>query len=402
MSAEIVVDLAAIRHNVKALAAAIGTPVMTVVKADGYGHGMVEVARAAREAGAPWLGVATLAEAVELRDAGDTGRLLCWLSVPSDDFAPVLERDVDVSAYDIAMLDRIAEAAARTGTVPRIHLKVDTGLSRGGSMPVDWRELFEHTLAGQQAGLWTFVGIFSHFASSEEPDNPANESQERVFREALALLDEVGLVPEVRHIANSAAALMRPSARFDLVRCGIASYGLDPTPDLGPDRHHRVDLWPAMTVAGELAMVKHVPAGAAVSYGGHWVAQCDTILGLVPAGYGDGIPRAAADRAQVQVAGVRRPLRGSVCMDQFVVELGPTEEGLHAGEPVVLMGPGHDGEPTAQDWAEATGTIHYEIVTRLGGRLVRRYRDSHAESQAEAPTEPSGQSGQSGESTGGI
>jgi alanine racemase len=382
VSPEIVVDLAAIRHNVKALAAAIGTPVMTVVKADGYGHGMVEVARAAREAGAPWLGVATLAEAVELRDAGDTGRLLCWLSVPSDDFAPVLERDVDVSAYDIATLDRIADAAARTGTVPRIHLKVDTGLSRGGSMPEDWRELFEHTKAGQDAGRWRFVGVFSHFASSEEPDNPANEAQELVFRDALALLGEIGLEPEVRHIANSAAALLRPSSRFDLVRCGIASYGLDPAPDVGQAQHHGVDLWPAMTVRGELAMVKHVQAGSAVSYGGHWVAPAETVLGLVPVGYGDGIPRAAADRADVLVDGVRRPIRGSVCMDQFVVELGPEELArepsarLHAGEPVVLMGPGHHGEPTAQEWAEATGTIHYEIVTRLGGRLVRRYRDS--------------------------
>lgn len=390
VSAEIVVDLAAVRHNVRALATATGTPVMVVVKADGYGHGMVEVARAARQAGAPWLGVATLAEAVELRDAGDTGRLLCWLSVPSDAFDAVLERDVDVSAYDIPTLDRIAAAGARTGAVPRVHLKVDTGLSRGGAAPADWRGLLEHAKAGHDAGAWAFTGIFSHFASSEEPDNSSNDAQERVFREALDLLDEIGLVPEVRHLANSAAAVLRPSARFDLVRCGIAAYGLDPAP--GVD--HGLDLRPALTLQAELALVKRIPAGASVSYGGHWTAPAATTVGLVPAGYGEGIPRAAADRAEVLVAGLRRPIRGSICMDQFVIELGDAQRGdqpVTAGERVVLLGPGTQGEPTAQEWAEAIGTIHYEIVTRLGGRLTRRYVDSAPDLARDRETDPEGE-----------
>ncbi|UDY24310.1 alanine racemase [Nocardioides sp. Kera G14] len=375
-SAEIVVDLGAIRHNVRTLLAHTETSVMAVVKADGYGHGMVEVARAAREAGASWLGVATLPEAVALRDAGDEGRLLCWLSTPSDSFDEVLARDVDVSAYDIPTLERIQAAAERTGTTPRLHLKVDTGLSRGGAMPADWHALFTRVKAGHDAGMWRFTGIFSHFATSEEPDNPSNDAQEKVFREALDLLAEVGLQPEVRHLANSAAAVTRPSARFDLVRCGIATYGLDPAP--GVD--HGLDLRPALSLQAELAMVKELEAGAAVSYGGRWVAPHATVVGLVPAGYAEGIPRASAGSAEVLVAGARRPMRGSVCMDQFVVELGVECRDLKPGEPVLLLGPGTQGEPTAQDWADASGTIHYEIVTRLGGRLTRRYVDSNTDS----------------------
>ncbi|MFT4264491.1 MAG: alanine racemase, partial [Nocardioides sp.] len=328
--------------------------------------------------------VATLAEAVRLRDAGDAGRLLCWLSTPSDTFDEVLARDVDVAAYDVATLDRIGDAGARTGTTPRVHLKVDTGLSRGGAMPADWRSLFEHARTGQDAGTWTIAGIWSHLATSEEPEDPANDAQEKVFREALDLAAEIGLTPEVRHLANSAAAVLRPSARFDLVRCGIASYGLDPAPGV----RHGLDLRPAMSVRAELAMVKSIPAGASVSYGGHWTAPADTTVGLVPVGYADGIPRAAANRADVLVSGLRRPIRGSVCMDQFVVDLGAGPGGLDAGETVVLMGPGTRGEPTAQEWAEAAGTIHYEIVTRLGGRLARRFRDSENDDESAGPALP--------------
>jgi alanine racemase len=218
------------------------------------------------------------------------------------------------------------------------------------------------------------TGIWSHFASSEVPDDPANEAQEKLFREALDLAHEAGLRPQVRHLANSAAAILRPSARFDLVRCGIATYGLDPAPGLTPPG---LGLRPAMTVRADLALVKRVPAGAAVSYNGRWVAPAPTTLGLVPVGYADGILRSAGNRAEVLVAGRRRPLRGNVCMDQVVIELDGDEPA--PGEPVVLFGAGTDGEPTAQDWAEAAGTISYEIVARLGGRLTRRVIDSERE-----------------------
>jgi len=385
--AEIVVDLAAIRRNIRALKALTGVAMMTVVKADGYGHGMVESARAAREAGAEWLGVATIDEALTLRAAGDTGRVLCWLTVPADDLAPVLAADVDVSAYTVAELDRIAEATTRAGLdgPARVQLKIDTGLSRGGATIAQWPDVVARARAGEEAGTWRITGIWSHFSTSELPEDPANAEQEKVFEEALAIAAEGGLRPEVRHLANSAAAILRPSSRYDMVRCGIATYGLDPAPGLHDATLDGLGLVPAMTVRADLALVKHVESGASVSYGRTWTAAEPTTLGLVPVGYADGIARRAAagpDRgaaAEVLVAGRRRPIRGAVCMDQFVVDLDgdtPVE-----GCDVLLWGPGTQGEPTAEDWAQATGTISYEVVTRIGGRLSRRHVDSERESQ---------------------
>ena len=374
MSPEIVVDVAAIRHNVSGLADHTGVPVMAVVKADGYGHGMLESARAAREGGAAWLGVATLAEALALRAAGDRGPLLCWLTTPADDLAPGVAADIELTAYTVAELDLIADAAHRAGRPARVQLKVDTGLSRGGATIVTLPGVLARARAGEEAGEWTITGVWSHFASSEVPDDPANQAQEKVFREALEMVAGAGLRPQVRHIANSAAALLRPSARFDLVRCGIATYGIDPAPGVPSNPWPTLGLRPAMTVQAPLTLVKHVDAGAAVSYGGTWVAPRATTLGLVPAGYGEGVPRHAANRAEVLVAGRRRPVRGSICMDQFVIDLEGDEPAV--GEPVLLFGPGDVGEPTAQEWAEASGTISYEIVTRIGGRLARRHVDS--------------------------
>ncbi|MDH2413559.1 alanine racemase [Nocardioides sp. CER19] len=372
--AELVVDVAAIRHNIRRLGEFTATPVMAVVKADGYGHGMLPAARAAREAGVPWLGVATVDEALALRDDGDAGRVLCWLTVPGDDLMPPVARGIDITAYTVDELDRIAEATQRAGRKARVQLKIDTGLSRGGSTLASWPDLVARARAGEETGTWTVTGIWSHFSSSEVPDDPANATQEKLFREALDLADEAGLRPEVRHLANSAAAILRPSARFDLVRCGIAAYGLDPAPGLTPPE---LDLRPAMTARADLALVKHVDAGAAVSYNGRWVAPEATTLGLVPVGYADGILRSAGNRGEVLVAGRRRPIRGSVCMDQVVVDLSGDEP--TPGDPVIVLGPGTSGEPTAQDWAEATGTISYEIVTRLGGRFARRVVDSESD-----------------------
>jgi alanine racemase len=366
--AEIVVDVAAIRHNVRTLSALVSAdgPVamMTVVKADGYGHGMVPAARAARQAGAAWLGVATIDEALALREAGDTGRLLCWLTVPGEDYAAAVAADLDLTAYSETELDEIAAAGPA-----RVQIKVDTGLSRGGAARDAWHDVFAHASDLERQGRITVTGIWSHFAASDEPDHPANDRQEQAFRDALALAAAAGLEPEVRHLANSAAAILRPSSRFDLVRCGIASYGLDPAPGHTPE----LGLVPAMTVRGRLAMVKDIAAGEGVSYGHTWTADRPTSVGLVPAGYGDGVPRNAGNHADAWVDGRRRPIRGRVCMDQFVVDL----DGDHPepGDEVVLFGTGVDGTPTAQDWAEATGTISYEIVTRIGGRLTRRYVD---------------------------
>ncbi|MBZ5736080.1 alanine racemase [Nocardioides sp. TRM66260-LWL] len=380
--AQIVVDLAAIRHNVARLREVAGVPVMVVVKADAYGHGMVPAARAAREAGATWLGVASLDEAVALRAAGDEGRLLAWLVVPGEDWAPAIAADVDVTAYDLDHLEAVAEAVAVTGRPARLQLKVDTGLSRGGARREEWAALVAAARAGEVAGTWRVTGIWSHLACSDEPEHPANARQEAAFREALAVADDAGLRPEVRHLANSAGALLLPSTRFDLVRCGLAAYGLDPAPGRLPAG---VDLRPAMTVRARLALVKPIAAGDAVSYGHTWTAAAPTVVGLLPVGYAEGVPRAAGNRAEVTVAGRRAPVRGVVCMDQLVVDLGP-EAAEHAGEDAVLIGPAP--APTAQEWAGWCDTISYEIVTRLGGRFARRHVDSAPASGTAEPTEP--------------
>ena len=363
--AEIVVDLAAVRHNVRVLAATAaesGAEFMAVVKADAYGHGMVEVARAAREAGAGWLGVATPEEALALRDAGDTGRLLCWLSAPGDDLAPAVSRGVEVSAYNVEALDALGAIGGA-----RVHLKVDTGLSRGGASRPEWPDFFARAAALQAAGALEIVGLWSHLVAADEPTAPINDTQECAFGEAAEMAAAAGLRGLVKHLANSAATLTRASVHFDLVRCGIAVYGLSPAPGVIAD----TGLVPAMTARAALVMTKQVRAGEGVSYGHRWVAAGDTVVGLVPAGYGDGIPRSASNRAEVWVAAARRPVRGTVCMDQFVVDLGASAAG--AGDEVVLFGAGADGAPTADDWAEAAGTINYEIVTRIGGRFTRRH-----------------------------
>jgi alanine racemase len=375
--AEIVVDLAAIRHNVRWLTELVSTgsttevQMMTVVKADGYGHGMLPAARAAREAGAQWLGVATIDEAVALRDGGDVGRVLCWLGVPGEEYAEAIDRDVDVTAYSLDELAEIADAAGLVDGIARVQLKVDTGLSRGGSSAQEWPALVRAARSAEEDGDLVVTGIWSHFAASDEPEHPANAEQEKVFRWALDVAAKAGLHPEVRHLANSAAAILRPSSRFDLVRCGIASYGLDPA----PGHTHDLDLVPAMTARARLAMVKDVLAGAGVSYGHTWIADRNTVIGLVPTGYAEGVPRHASNTAEVWADGHRSPIRGRICMDQFLVDLGPGATAA-PGDPVVLFGPGPEGAPTAQDWADACGTISYEIVTRIGGRFARIVTDS--------------------------
>lgn len=376
--AEVVVDLAAIRANARLLRATAGVPLIAVVKADGYGHGMVESARAAQQGGAEWLATATIEEALALRACGVAGPLLCWITAPGAPYAAAAEARIDVSAYSVAELDEVAAAVTGRDEPARIQLKVDTGLSRGGAPRAAWTELFARARDGEERGLWRVTGIWSHFACADEPDHPANDRQEQAFREAVALAEEAGLRPELRHLANSAAAILRPSSRFDAVRCGIAVYGLDPAPGEATD----IGLVPAMTVRAPLVMVKELAAGDAISYGHRWTAERPTRVGLVPVGYGEGIPRHAfrADApeaaAQVGIDGKRCQIRGTVCMDQVVVDLGDARPVV--GSDVIVFGPPAAGGPTAQDWAEACGTINYEIVTRIGGRMTRRYVDEEA------------------------
>ena len=372
--AELVIDLDAIADNVTTLRRRVrgeapNALMMTVVKADGYGHGLVESARAARAGGADWLGVAVLEEALALRAAGDTGPLLAWLAVPGEDYTGAVEAGVDLTAYSIEQVQAIAAAARAVGRPARLQLKVDTGLSRGGATEADWPALVEAAADIEQSGALRVTGIWSHFACSDEPDHPSNDLQEKAFVHALKVVDAVGIEPEVRHLSNSGGAVLRPWSAYDMVRCGIASYGLSPAPEVVTSRE--LGLVPAMTARVRLAMVKRLNAGASVSYGHTWTTATDTTVGLVPVGYGDGVPRHASNNAHVLAAGAQRPIVGRVCMDQLVVDLD--EATAAAGDRVVLFGNGEDGAPTAQDWAEACDTISYEIVTRIGGRFTRRY-----------------------------
>ncbi len=367
--AEVLVDLDAITANVATMAARVGgAQTMAVVKADGYGHGMVQAAAAARRGGATWLGVAVREEALALRAAGDTGRILAWLAVPGEDFAELVDAGVDVTASSTDQVRAVAVAARAVGRPARLQLKVDTGLFRGGAPRDQWPEVLAAAAAAQADGVLRVTGIWSHFACSDEPEHPANDAQQRAFRDALTMAAQAGLRPELRHLANSAAALTRPSSWFDLVRVGLAAYGLSPVPQLHTAAE--LGLVPAMTARARLALVKRVPAGAGVSYGLAWTAPRDTAVGLVPVGYGDGVPRHGSSLAPVWVAGCTGRIAGRVCMDQFLVDLDGTDAA--AGDPVLLFG-ADPTRPTAQDWADACGTISYEIVTRVGGRFRRRY-----------------------------
>ncbi|MFF7545829.1 alanine racemase [Streptomyces canus] len=365
------IDLAALRANVRALRArASGAAVMAVVKSDAYGHGAVPCARAAVEAGARWLGTATPEEALALRKAGLPGRIMCWLWTPGGPWREAIEADLDVSVSGMWALRELVAAAREAGLPARVQLKADTGLGRGGCQPgEDWAELVAEALRAQSEGLLRVTGLWSHFACADEPGHPSIAAQLTLFREMLAYAEGQGVRPEVRHIANSPATLTLPESHFDLVRAGIAVYGISPSPELGVPADF--GLRPVMTLSASMALIKQVPGGHGVSYGHRYVTPGATTLGLVPVGYADGIPRHASGAGPVLVDGKWRTVAGRIAMDQFVVDLGGDEPAT--GTRAVLFGPGDRGEPTAEDWAQAAGTIAYEIVTRIGTRVPRVY-----------------------------
>ena len=367
------VDLGAISANVAALRGYAPTAeLMAVVKADAYGHGLVPSARAALRGGATWLGVAQLPEALELRRAGVSAPLLSWLHVPGQDFVPALERDVQLGISTTWALEQAVEAARVTGTTARIHLKVDTGLGRNGAWDADLLAIFDRVAALGSEQVLEVVGIFSHFAHADAPQHPTVRAQQERFEGIVEQAARSGLRPPVRHLANSAATLTNPSAHYDLVRPGVAVYGLSPVPDLGSPQEF--GLREAMRLLSHLSSVKESPAGQGVSYGHVYTTAERTKLGLVPMGYSDGVPRHATSVGPVQVGGHRYAVAGRVCMDQFVLDLGADSHAV-AGDEVVLFGVGATGEPTAQDWAVAVDTINYEIVTRVGARVPRVHLD---------------------------
>jgi alanine racemase len=358
------VDLDAVTHNVTLLAAQCApAELMVVVKADAYSHGAGQVARAALAAGATRLGVAVLEEAFELRRLGIDAPLLAWLAAPGAPYAEAIGLNIELGAHSCAQLDEIAEAARLAGTVVEVHLKAETGMWRGGAA-TEWAELVALARHYEERGALRVLGVWSHLACADSPDDPANDSQLERFLDAVAVADAAGLRPRFRHLANSAATLTRPDMHFDLVRCGLAVYGINPLAEQDVD----LDLRPAMTVKARVAHVKRAPGGVGVSYSHTYRTAGATTLAVVPLGYADGVPVVANPGAPVGHLGRPVQIAGRVCMDQLVLDVGdlPAEP----GDEITLLGPGRDGEHTAAQWATLSGRSAYDMLTGFARRRV--------------------------------
>ena len=400
------VDLAAIKHNLSVLRAAAPDALqLATVKANAYGHGLVPVALAALEGGADWLGVAQLAEAFALRrglDEAGVARadapVLAWISTSSSDFAAAVEADIDLSVSWTWVLADICAAARAVGRPARVHVKIDTGMSRAGSTLADLPALASALRMAADDGLVDIVGAWSHMSRADDPSAAGNASTAthvRIFEQGLAILADAGITPRIRHLSATSGILWHPEAHYDMVRAGIGLYGLSPDPAVATA--DELGLIPALELRAPLTSVKVIEEGTPASYGGTWVAPTRRWIGLVPLGYGDGIFRAASNNARVVVrteAGLlNAPLVGRVCMDQFMVDLGPAEgepgtptarsgdAPAAVGDTAVLFGTGALGEPLADEWADAASTINYEIVTNLGAHIPRAYRDHTAHTQ---------------------
>jgi alanine racemase len=368
--AEAVVDLEAVRHNVSVIGRRTGVAVMAVVKADAFGHGLVPVAQAALTAGATWLGITSSAEAITLRESGIDVPMLTWLHRPDEDFGPLLDAGVDVSAASVDHLYGIARSvlAGRSSGANRkayVHLKVDTGMSRNGATADEWPYIAAAAHELERDGVLRVRGVWTHLATADEPDRPEAGRQIAGFDDALKAASAAGLAPDVRHVANSAAALAIPESHYDLVRVGIGAYGVEPV--IG----RAYGLRPAMTLRARAILVKRVPAGTGVSYGSDYTTDRATTLVLVPLGYADGIPRNGSPAAEVWMNGRRHPIAGRISMDQFVIDVGDTPTAM--GDEIVVFGPGDRGEPTVAEWADRVGTNPHEILTRVGPRVPRQY-----------------------------
>lgn len=360
-----IVDLDVIARNVGRLRERTGKGVMAVVKADGFGHGMIEVALAALDAGAEWLGVATVDEALTLRVAGITAPILCWLADPWVNLRDAVRTGVTVSCANPATVRAVALAAAEVGVVALVHLELDTGMSRGGAVDGDWESLYDEALEAEHSGAIRVTGLWSHLALATDPDQESTTVQATAFGRGVELARVRGLTPEVLHLANSAAALAHESTWFDVVRCGASIYGIETV------KGRRHGLEPAMRVVSRVTQLRRVPAGTGVSYSHAYETSAETTLVLVPVGYGDGIPRDLSHGGEVVIGGQRHPVVGAISMDQLIVDVG--DHAVALGDEVVLLGTPADGEPDAQEWADITGTIAHEILTGLGGRMARRH-----------------------------
>ena len=363
--AEFLIDLSALSTNVSRIKKECAVDVLAVVKADAYGHGLVRVAHAALKAGASYLGVALLEEAITLRENAVDAPILAWLVSPGADFDSAISKNIEIGVSSLKCLREISESAKRVGKKALIHIEVDTGMTRGGFLD-EWKELLAEDFTQVQV-----IGVFSHFARADEPGEKQNEVQLKRFKEMVQDLASIGINPSIKHLANSAAALKDKDSYFTMVRVGIAMYGL--TPDiahLGTSKD--LGLRPVGQLRAKLHLVKNVPAHSPVGYGASATTQSDTKLGVVAMGYADGIPR-IAQGAGVFVKGKRAPIIGRVSMDQFVVDLG-SDSTAKSGDWVIVFGDGSHGEYTADDWGSASSSINYEIVTRIGPRVPRIYQ----------------------------
>ena len=364
------VDLAAIRHNVKVLQnLAKNSEVMAVVKADAYGHGLVPVAKAARQGGATWLGTALLEEAISLRNSGDSGRILTWLGSPNDKWQECIDLGIDISVSSIEIASGVIKAAKKIGKKAKIHIKVDTGLGRNGVMPNDLADLTSLLEEATANGLVEVVAVWTHFALADAPSSPTIAKQLEVLDASFKFVESRGFKNLMKHAANSAATLTSPHTHFDLVRPGIAVYGITPGGEVG--KASEFGLRPAMTLKAQAALVKDVPAGHGISYGAEYVTKQNTKIALIPLGYADGIPRIAGNKGPVLANGKKFSVAGRVCMDQFVIDIGDLD--FSTGDEVILFGDPAQNEPDVEEWAKASQSIGYEIVTRLGSRVPRIY-----------------------------
>ena len=364
------VSLSAIADNLKLIKGKTDSQVLAVVKADAYGHGLIQVGKTAADAGAEWLGTALLEEGIALRKSGIKIPIISWLTPLGEDFETAIDLDIDLSISSIELLSEVVTAGKSVKKIPKVHIEVDTGMSRGG-VGDDWQLFLDQLIKASKSNEIKVVGIWSHFARADEPDEKMNNEQLATFEDRIKSLASAGINPEFIHIANSAASLTNKGAHKNIIRWGIGLYGLSPdVNNLGDSKS--LKLKPAMKLTAKLHLVKTVKAGASVGYGGTAITKSDTKLGVVTLGYADGIPRNANNLAGVFVAGNRAPLIGRVSMDQFVVDLG-INSSAKTGDEVIVFGDGSSGEYTVDEWAKASGTINYEIVTRIGSRVPRIY-----------------------------
>ena len=364
------INLAAIAENLKFIKSKTSAQVLAVVKADAYGHGLIDVAKAAEKAGADWFGTALLEEGIALRNNGITKPIISWLTPIGEDFKTAINLDIDLSLSSIELLNEIVLAGKSINKVPRVHIEIDTGMNRGG-FGDEWGLLLPEIVKAVKANEIKAIGIWSHFARADEPNEVMNQTQLDEFTQKVKQLSDAGVSPEFIHIANSAASLSNEAAHKNIIRWGIGLYGLSPDV-INMGDSNSLGLKPAMKLFAKLQLVKAVKAGQSVGYGGTAITKSDTNLGVVTLGYADGVPRNANNSAGIFVAGKRAPLIGRVSMDQFVVDLG-ADSLAKTGDEVIVFGDGSQGEYTIDEWAKACGTINYEIVTRIGVRVPRIY-----------------------------